>query len=39
MNPKLRPVCVRRPVCNRCGMVNTITQSGHCVNCHSKQSV
>lgn len=28
-------VLVRRPICSRCGMVNTVTASGYCVNCHA----
>ena len=24
-----------RPVCGNCGMVNTVSQSGYCVNCHA----
>lgn len=27
-----------RPICTRCGMVNTVTQSGYCVNCHHRQN-
>lgn len=26
-----------RSTCNRCGMVNTVTASGWCVNCHTSQ--